>query len=346
MVAASNPNPRRLAAGILLVALLSTGCQATMPNTGLVRHEFTHLHRAAVEAEATAGVLGSGIVDSIAGQAFKIVARQLDARLEALQSRYQGAYGLVYPHEGSMDPDGSARRYRWTFVRGVRFAADRLDSLPLSDPLRNYLRRHAPEISPPNVACQSDTDCDHLKNGWYVDPDDHRYYQLVTTRLTWDTAASSDGSAFRIEQPRLEVFATEAELPRWDEVRKAIREQLPANDEVLGKIGALADDALVDALSIRLAVNIELSFPASDGRMVEVGRFGGAIRGIWPADTLLEGNRLVPALAVNLDAFDSLWLSNTGRNYNLKIDIGETSKVSEWIQEAREALSKQVEQRR
>jgi len=232
-----------LAAALLLTA--GVGCRVHMPNTGVVSGEYTSVSVEKNEkAVATAGIAASGVVDKLAEAALKLLAHVVDRQLEALQDKYQGSCGRLYAQEGNMA--AAPHGLHWTFIRGVRFPAGQLEDRSL----------FAPGLSPPVVAFFKavegkpeweidPNDRQHLgRHGWYADPDGKRHLQFVTMKLQWDTVASKDGTAFRVLDPRVSLWASKALMPGWDEVQEAICKATGEEaEDIFGLIAEAAGEA-------------------------------------------------------------------------------------------------------
>jgi len=360
--------------GVACAVASATGCGSHMPNTGIRFDSYTRIRT--VETATEVSGLGGGLADKVAGQAAKILGDLLDSELEKLQSKYEGAYSYLYAHEGSIGAAApQENRVQWEFVRGVRFPTTELAKKPslfepgFSEHVETYFRSHAPDLDAQRSEEIERAAGDAAKEEAAIE--DVTYFrtgttkektecQLIALRLTWDTVASADGKAFRVENPALEVYASEALLPDWERISGQILKAIPSDDlpsdrpdkkpnmsDVFGRIRRLADKAIRDELSLRLNVEITFTYPNDTGELVAAGSFQGTVKDIWPADTILVGDEhpkeLRPAYKVVLEGFESMWLSNAGSNCNIKVRVTETSRVAEWIQKARKKLHEKLE---
>lgn len=234
---------------VLIAPLTLTACgslgflggKTDMPNTGVKASttdevvEYVQIFKPdSVGSESTSSLLMLAL-DRLAGWAFGALRDAAVARLDKLAGEFSGGFEAEYSENKILQEAGLME---WRAVRGVRFAVKQspegtvdwettLERVGLSASLKPYfeslMKGKAEQIKD-----ISEYQRCALGNLWWLEGGLTIWVQFETMELRWRTEVSEvpQSQVFRVRDPKLTVWASEARMLNWPRHKSAAVQQI------------------------------------------------------------------------------------------------------------------------
>jgi hypothetical protein len=236
------------------------GGQSDMPNTGVRASqadevvEYVHIFEpeAPQTPESASGLLALAL-DRLAGWALGALRDAAVARLDKLAGEFAGGFEVERSAHSAQPPTGELA---WRSVRGVRFVVQ--ESPDGTPDWATTLRRVglSPALEPYFAALLLDGDKENQReseyetcafgNSWWTLEGRTTWVQFATMEVRWLTESSQDGLVFRVKDPSLTIWASEARLLNWPRHKasaiKELQAQLSTLEQRLAVLSTAAPD--------------------------------------------------------------------------------------------------------